>query len=94
MVNRTTKGLKYLNNIKHGHGKISTYAIEWPSNNKDIRVIDEWALNNEDMAPLKACSFHKHEGVLGEQEDQFAEDLSNIGNIGMDLLSQNYNPKF
>ena len=55
VINRISKGIKYLYDLNHHHLKISAEAITWPTDSKQtIQLIDEWALKDEhDLKKIK-----------------------------------------
>jgi hypothetical protein len=90
VISRGAKGIKYLYDIFHHHGAISSRAFTWPitqNSNESIQLIDEWAFFIDNRENRYKNLRPKDELGAEEKNMQKCTDLGNLGLVGKEMLS-------
>lgn len=74
------KGLKYLYDLNHYHGQVSTDAITWPIQpNENIELMDEWSLDLDNHDRKVKFYRPKEKEDVEHKNLQLATDLYDLG---------------
>ena len=81
MISRVSKAIRYLYDIFHHHGVISTKSITWPINAREpgVQLVDEWMIRADGNFGKHRIFRPKDEEDMTEKLLEKANDLYSLG---------------
>lgn len=83
VIVRVAKGLKYLYQINHHHGNLTSSAISWPVfPYESIQLTDIWALKDNSQI----FNQNRYDNKFSARDYMYGDDLYKLGTIAKEML--------